>query len=67
MAGHVRDTLEAQTSAKGGLSETDVNELTAIPIGPELEFAVITVTPVGNEPHSRRRWSLVISMGYAPT
>src|SRR5882757_10469492 len=44
-----------QKRTSGGSSETDVNELTVVPTARPSTPVVITVTPVTNRPHTRRR------------
>jgi hypothetical protein len=46
MRGHVVDSFAAQKSTSAGSSDTELNELHAIPTGFSPSTAVITVTPV---------------------
>ena len=46
MRGHVVDAFAAQKSTSAGSSDTEVNELHAMPTGSSPSTAVITVTPV---------------------
>jgi hypothetical protein len=44
--GHVVDACAIHADTSGGSSETDVNELTAIPCGSPLTSPAIAVTPL---------------------
>ena len=46
MRGHVVDDFAAQNNTSGGSSDTDVNELHAIPAGSSPSIAVTSATPV---------------------
>jgi hypothetical protein len=46
MCGHVDDDFAAQNNTSGGSSETDVNELHAMPTGSSPFTAVMIATPV---------------------
>ena len=46
MRGHVLDDFATQNSTSGGSSDTDVNELAAMPTGSSPSIAVMIVTPV---------------------
>ena len=46
MRGQVDEVFAAQKSTSGGSSDTDVNELAAMPTGSSSSIAVMTVTPV---------------------
>jgi hypothetical protein len=46
MRGHVVDDFAAQNNTRGGSSDTDVNELHAIPTGSSPSTAVTRTTPV---------------------
>ena len=46
MRGHVDDECATQNSMSGGSSESDVNELAAMPTGSSPSIAVMMVTPV---------------------
>ena len=46
MRGHVVDDFAAQNNTSGGSSDTDVNELHAMPTGSSPSIAVTITTPV---------------------
>jgi hypothetical protein len=46
MRGQVDDDFAAQNNTSGGSSETDVNELHAMPTGSSPSIAVMIATPV---------------------
>jgi hypothetical protein len=60
-AAHEFECLAMQTSTRGGLSETDVNELAVIPRGsPAASMVVTIVTPVTKVPRARLNSSVSI-------
>ena len=52
--GQVVELCAVQTETTGGSSETDVNELAAMPSGLPSASPATAVTPVGNAPKTRR-------------
>src|ERR1700722_6791303 len=52
--GQVVELCAVQTETTGGSSETDVNELAAMPSGLPSASPATAVTPVGNAPNTRR-------------
>jgi hypothetical protein len=50
----VTSLCAVQTETTGGSSETDVNELAAMPSGLPSASPATAVTPVGNAPKTRR-------------
>ena len=54
MRGHVDDDFAAQNSTIGGSSDTDVNELHAMPTGSPPSIAVTITTPVAKCPRTVR-------------
>src|SRR5690349_4279172 len=55
MRGQVVDDLAAQNNTSCGSSETDVNELQAIPTGSDPSNAVTRTTPLGKCPRTVRK------------
>ena len=51
----VRELVSKQTSASGGVSDSDVNAFAVAPAGPSAASAVTTLTPVAQKPISRRK------------
>jgi hypothetical protein len=58
---HVDDVFWMQTDTSGGDTDTEVNELAAIPTGTLSIRAHTAVTPEGKQPKARCSWSLVIT------
>jgi len=58
IAGQVLDEWAMHTSTSGGSSDTDVNELAAMPDGPSAPWPVTTVTPVAKCPRIVRNSAL---------
>src|SRR5579862_5136481 len=54
MRGQVDDVCATQKRMSGGSSESDVNELAAIPTGSSPSIAVMIVTPVAKCPRTER-------------
>lgn len=67
MTGHDVDVAAAQKPTRGGSSEIEKNEPTAKPTGSRwIEMAVMTATPVGKCPKTRRKWGgLMLAAGVA--
>jgi hypothetical protein len=52
--GQLVDDLSGRKATSGGSRDTDVNELTTIPTGPDGPVAVMTATPVAKCPRTCR-------------
>ena len=54
MRDHVSELRDGQKEIRGGVSETDVSELTIKPVGSPSGAAVTNATPVANLPSASR-------------
>jgi hypothetical protein len=57
MPGHVEELTAGKNPIRGGSSETEVNELHAIPVGLPSTVPVTTTTPEGQCPSTSRKAS----------